>query len=285
MKSALIKLREVEHSLSCTEANIARYIQENPDKVSTLTVRELADATYSSPSSVIRVCHSIGFKGYKEFREVLILELAILGQELSHEENDVNVGDSMDKIIEKVTFNNIRSLEDTRHLLNAETLNTCVDLLIKSRTILLFGIGSSLCVAKDTHLKFLRLNKPCYVNEDPHSQILQAKNSSPEDVGIIFSYGGQTAEMVNCMKILKKNQTPCIAITRFSPSQVSKLADYCLYTAANETLFRSGAMSSRVSQLNIVDILYTGFTTRQHEYTMKQLVRTHIQKDDPFAMT
>lgn len=283
MKSALIKLREVEHSLSNTEANIARYIQENPESATTLTVRELADATYSSPSSVVRVCQSIGFKGYKEFREVLILELAMLGQELSHEETDVTVDDPMDKIIEKVTFNNIRSLEDTMHLLNIETLNACVNLLISSHTIHLFGIGASFCIAKDTYLKFLRLNKPCIVNEDPHSQILQAKNSSPEDVAIIFSYGGQTAEMVNCINIMKQNHTPCIAITRFSPSPVAKLADYILYVAANETLFRSAAMSSRVSQLNIVDILYTGFTTRQHEYTMKQLVHTHIQKDDPFS--
>lgn len=157
----------------------------------------------------------------------------------------------------KVTFNNIRSLEDTQHLLNAGTLSQCAGLLVTCRTILLFGTGSSLCVAKDTYLKFLRMNKPCIVNEDWHSQLLQAKNSSSEDAAIIFSYGGQTKEMIECMKILKKNGTPCIAVTRYALSSIAKLADYCLYTAANETLFRNGAMSSRLSQLNVVDISFT----------------------------
>lgn len=180
----------------------------------------------------------------------------------------------------KVTFNNIRSLEDTQHLLNAGTLSQCAKLLVTCRTILLFGMGSSLCVAKDTYLKFLRMNKPCIVNEDWHSQLLQAKNSSSEDAAIIFSYGGQTKEMIECMKILKKNGTPCIAVTRYALSSIAKLADYCLYTAANETLFRNGAMSSRLSQLNVVDILYTGFAFLQHDYAVKQLVHTHIQKEN-----
>lgn len=280
MKSALIKLREAGDSMSSTEANIAKYIVKHPNNVCNLTVRELAELTYSSPSSVVRVCRSIGFKGYKEFREILRLELATLGQDLSHKESDITPNDSMDMIVQKITFNNIRSLEDTMHLLDTEALCKCVDLLTESRSILLFGIGSSLCVAKDTYLKFLRLNKPCIVNEDPHSQILQAKNSTPEDVAIIFSYSGQTKELIFCMDILKKNGTPCIAITRFSSSPVSKLADYKLYTSANETLFRSAAMSSRLSQLNVIDILYTAFVVRQPEYSAKQLLYTHIQKDE-----
>lgn len=281
MKSALIRLREAEDTMTSTEANISRYIRNNPEKVCTLTVRELAELTYSSPSSVVRVCRFIGFRGYKEFREVLLLELASLGKDLNHKESDVTIEDSMETIIDKVTQNNIRSLEDTQHLLNADTLSKCADLLMKCNTIYFFGIGSSLCVAKDTYLKFLRMNKPCVVNEDWHSQLLMARNASPKDVAIIFSYGGQTKEMIECMHALKKNQTPCIAITRYAPSPIAKMADYCLYTAANETLFRSGAMSSRLSQLNVVDILYTGFAFLQHEYSMKQLAYTHIQKENP----
>lgn len=40
------------------------------------------------------------------------------------------------------------------------------------------------------------------------------------------------------------------------------MADCCLYVMATEELFRSGAMSSRISQLNMVDILYTAYLSR-----------------------
>ena len=37
-------------------------------------------------------------------------------------------------------------------------------------------------------------------------------------------------------------------------------------------------MSSRISQLNIIDILYTAYANRQYEYSLKQLRKTHIKK-------
>ena len=152
--------------------------------------------------------------------------------------------------------------------------------------MLLFGIGSSLCVAKDTYLKFLRLDKPCVVNEDSHSQLLQARNATAQDVGIVFSYSGQTMEMIQCIKEMKAGGAPVIAVTRYYPSEVAQLADHVLYVAANESLFRNGAMSSRLSQLNVMDILYTAYASRNHEDTMRRLTKTHIYKPgEPEVLT
>ncbi len=279
MLSALLRLREAQPAMSSTERNISEYIRSNPFDAAQMTVRELAERTYSSPSSVVRVCRAAGFDGYKELKQVLLVELATWGQDLEHGEQEITAQDSAEDIIRKVTDKNLRSLEDSRRLLDPETVAACTSLLSRSRNILLFGIGSSLCVARDAYLKFLRLNKPCVINDDWHSQLLQARNSTPEDVGIVFSYSGQTAEMVTCMQALKANGTPTIAVTRYAPSPVSKLADHLLYIAANESLFRNGAMSSRLSQLNVVDILYTCFASSEYEYCLKQLARTHIFKE------
>ena len=139
-------------------------------------------------------------------------------------------------------------------------------------------MGASLVAAKDAYLKFLRLNKLCIINEDWHSQLLQARNATADDVAIVISYSGATVEAIECMKALKENKTPIIAITRFVQSPVSDLADQKLYTAANESVFRSGAMSSRLSQLNIIDILYTALANDSYEQTLEQLSRTHIHK-------
>ena len=80
------------------------------------------------------------------------------------------------------------------------------------------------------------------------------------------------------MKALKENKTPIIAITRCVASPVAELADQKLYTTANESIFRSGAMSSRISQLNVIDILYTALANDRYESSLEQLSRTHIHK-------
>ena len=166
----------------------------------------------------------------------------------------------------------------TRELLDAKEIQKCVELLKNARVIYLFGLGASLCAAKDAYLKFLRLNKLCVINEDWHSQLLQARNATREDLALVISYSGATVEIIECMKALKENGTAIIAITRCVQSPVSELADEKLYTAANESLFRSGAMSSRMSQLNIVDILYTALANESYEQSLNQLSKTHIRK-------
>ena len=278
MKNALLRLREASPSLSAAEQQIARYITENPEEATLLTVRELAQRTFTSPSSVVRVCRSVGFDGYKELRRALVGELAALGDKGRHSEQEITAEADIRDIVYKVTQKNIQSLTDSQKLLSPETVEQCAHLLDQCRSVLLFGLGSSLCVAHDTYLKFLRLNKPCLLVDDWHAQLISAQNATPQDVAIAFSYSGQTVEVITCMEALKKNGTPIIAITRYSPSRVAELADYNLYIAANESLFRNGAMSSRIAQLNVIDILYTAYARLHYEDTLRALTRTHIYK-------
>ena len=55
MQNVLLRLREVQPSLSSTERQIAQFILDNPDETTTLTIRELAHRSFSSPSSVVRI--------------------------------------------------------------------------------------------------------------------------------------------------------------------------------------------------------------------------------------
>lgn len=101
MQNVLLRLREVQPSLSSTERQIAQFILENPDETTTLTIRDLARRSFSSPSSVVRICRVIGFQGYKELRHALTLELATLGENGSHREKDITPQDSLQEIVER----------------------------------------------------------------------------------------------------------------------------------------------------------------------------------------
>ena len=280
MSNALLRLRESSHNFSSTEKEIARIILDNPQLVVDLSVHALAKHTFSSASTIVRLCNHIGYSGYKEFRWAVTYELAQREQNRKIEQKEIDRSDSLEEIIEKITYLNIISLEETSSLMmfRKDMLRQCVELIKKARVVYLFGMGASLVAAKDAYLKFLRLNKLCVINEDWHSQLVQARNATAEDVAIVISYSGATVEAIECMKALREKKTPIIAITRFVQSAVSDLADYKLYTAANESVFRSGAMSSRLSQLNIIDILYTALANDSYEETLDQLSRTHIHK-------
>ncbi|WP_017470893.1 MurR/RpiR family transcriptional regulator [Amphibacillus jilinensis] len=279
MKIATIRLREYYDHASTTEQAIIDYILSHPDDASKMTIYKLAEETYSSPSSIIRLCKNNGFSGYKEFSKALIYEQAVRKHYKAKEIADVTKADYIDEIVNKVTNKNILSLEETTNLLDFDVIKHCVEMIYDCEKLVLFGIGASLIVAKDAQLKFTRINKMAYVSEDWHTQLLMARNMTPNDLGIVISYSGQTQEMIECAKTVKRNKAELISITKYGQAPIMDIADHNLFVAANEYAFRSGAMSSRISQLNLVDILYTCYVNMQYEKSIEILEKTQIRKE------
>ena len=109
---------------------------------------------------------------------------------------DIKEEDSLEEIVDKVTYKTISSLENTRKLIDMQVLEKCVNLLIESNAVYLYGLGSSLLVARDAYLKWLRINKECFICDDVHAQYLQAMNMKKGSVAMIISYSGMTQEMI-----------------------------------------------------------------------------------------
>ena len=170
MKNALLRLREACSSLSAAEQQIARYITENPEEATLLTVRELAARTFTSPSSVVRVCRSVGFEGYKELRRALVGELAALGDKGRHAEQELTPEDDVRDIVSKVTQKNIQSLSDSQKLLSAETVEACALLLDRCRSVILFGTVRRLTAGEEKRAAILALARR-YSPDEPAEKV------------------------------------------------------------------------------------------------------------------
>lgn len=279
MKSVLIRLREGVQQSRGNERVLIEYVLAHPEKVTHMTIHELAKTTFTSASSVTRMCKRNEFNGYKDFSKALLYELAINANSHSEITKEINKFDGIKDIIEKVTHKNIVSLEDTVNIIDSDMVSMAIDLMMDARNICVFGIGSSYNVGRDLQQKLIRLDRHLTMSEDWHIQWLTARNMSEDDLGIVISYSGRTDEILKCCVSMQERKVPIISITKYGSNPISDLADVRLYVAANESTFRSGAMSSRISQLNIIDILYSGFANRQYEESIQMIARTHIRKD------
>lgn len=275
MKSALLRLRESRDAMSATERAVSDYLLSHQGEAMGLSIHQLAEKTFASPSTVIRMCQRIGFAGYKEFRQAVTCEVAVLRMSQEQERREITRSDSLDDIVDKVTGRNIMSLEDSKNYIDTDTLQHCVDLVREAKTVLLFGLGASLYAVRDLNLKLLRVNKPCVVNNDGRAQLLQAKNASQDDLAIVLSCSGETAEVIECMKALRERDVPIVAITRRGESRAAALSDYRLYTSDGDSDPEGEDMSTCISQLNIIDILFTAYANGEYEYCLGPLSRSH----------
>ena len=280
MNNVLLRIKELRDTFTPSEKTIADYIVNNIKEACDMTIRDLAVKTNSSPSSLVRFCRKLGFDGYQDFNKCLLYNAASIAQEkLTIVDKAINLDDSPKSIIQKITAYNIQSLEETINFIDVDTISFCADLIKKAKKILIFGLGFSYLTAKDLYIKLLRLNLPVVSNEDYHSQLISATSSTNEDIAFIFSYSGKTKEMLNIIKKLKNNGTITIAVTRFAPSAISKLADYNLYVASVNPHFDKEAISSRLAALNIIDVLYTIYMINNYNDSLNKIANTYIEKE------
>lgn len=278
MEIVTIKLKDFYRIATDTERIIIDYILQKPKKTSTLTIHELAEVTYSSSSTIIRLCKKCGYEGYRDFSKQLTYEIAVREDYREKRQLEINKDDDIDDVINKISQNNILAIEESSQTINAETIIKSIDIIDQANRIFIFGMGASFLVAKDLHMKLSRVNKMAHINEDWHTMLLMSKNVSKDDVVIIISYSGKTTEMITCLQVAKENGATIIAITKEEATEISTKADLNMYVPANEFSFRSGAMSSRIAQLNIVDILYTSYISKTFDNFISLIERSYIEK-------
>src|SRR5690606_14827836 len=95
------------------------------------------------------------------------------------------------------------------------------------------------------------------------------------------SFSGETVEVVNLMEIANKRRMKTISITKYGANPVSELAQIPLFTSARkEATFRSGATSSRIAQLHVIDILYMTVVTKTYENSIQYIDQTRTAIDE-----
>ena len=94
-------------------------------------------------------------------------------------------------------------------------------------------------------------------------------------MAIGFTHSGQTREIAYFLRAARAGGATTVAITNTTGTAVTELADLTLFTKVRETVFRSGAMASRIAQLSLVDCVFVGVAQRDHEVTLKALSATY----------
>jgi DNA-binding MurR/RpiR family transcriptional regulator len=247
----------------------AQYILENPEKMVGMTVSELAEASGASQSAVIRLCKSLGLKGYQD------LKLRVAGDLQNptpgEEYKEISPTSDMKTIIASVSNNNVYSINETLNILDPEKMEEAVRLLEKAGRIDFYGTGASQLVAQDAQHKFMRINKTCTAYSDTHLQLTSAVTLTENDVAVAFSHSGETIQVIECIKAAKENGAKTIGITRYGANTIGHLVDVHIETLSTESDIRSAATSSRIVQLNIVDILYIAVAGHSYNESLAYL--------------
>lgn len=252
--SVMLKIKAIYRDCNQTEKKIADFFLKNPKESSKMTINEIANQLKLADSTIFKFAKKLGYKGFRDFRNDLLTEE--FDTEISIHEN-VHADDDKLTIAHKVFESSIQSLRSTLEILSSAELEKAAEIILHANRTYLFGVGGSNVVCADAYHKFMRSPiKPVYTSEY-HMQLMNASVMNSDDCAIVISHTGITKETLQIAKQIKKCQAKLILLTGHQFCELSKYADACLFTIADEIKYRSESLSSRIAQLAIIDSLFT----------------------------
>lgn len=265
-------IQNMLHRLPQSERKLAEYILKNPHEVVNGTIQEVSSSAKTSGAAAIRLCKSLGLKGFQD------LKMRVAGDLMKPSDQgyrDIEPQEPLHSIVQKTTSNSIQAIRDTFENIDHEDLQKAIQILINAETVHFCGIGASGIVAQDAQQKFLRINKKATAFSDMHLVATLIANAGENDVLFAISHSGETHEIANAVRLAKKHGIKTIGLTRFGQSAVSSLSDIALYTScSNEAPFRSAATSSRLTQLYMIDLLFLGMAAERYEDIIQYIDQT-----------
>lgn len=278
---SLLEFLKTNLNFTNSETTVVKYILKNTEEALNESIYEMATKTHTSTPTIVRLCKKCGFNGFKEFKIALARDLEL--QMNAYSSIDVNVPfDSMDTdliISKKIAQLSSETVLSTQRLLSTSKLNHAVKLINNANNIFGIGVSDPYLRLKDFQLKLLRINIFLKMIDLQAEQYHLAKRSDKNDVAIIISNSGKTAEIVNDAKEFYLNKTPIIAITRNSKSPLAKYATvvFDLPSQSDEKLVVSN-FSSQLAIEYILNVIYSCIFNSNYEKNISENKATPISQ-------
>ena len=269
------KIKEIYSELRKSEKKVADYILANKIKIEKMGLEEIAENSKVSTPTVIRFTKALGYEGFKDFKT----ELLKSGRQNQNDYDNIDLlldlhitkNDNLEDIPIKLVGLTIKALEETLKFLNYEIYEEAIKLITNANIIDIYGVGNSGSIGNDFASKLLRIGLNCRAYSDNHLQQLCACHLGKKDLAIAISHSGETKDTVDALRIAKESGAKTLVLTNFKASVITKYADISLFTGDTESTFYSETMSSRMSQLALVDMLYMGVLLSDYNKYAKRL--------------
>lgn len=271
VEHVLARVRAQRPNLTRSARQIADCVLDGPDRIMKMSVTDLAEAAKVSEGSVINFCRSLGMTGFQQFKLSLAQELV---QPIQFIQEDLDRNDSADMICRKVFAAGAQALRDTLSVLDPTAIDKAVAVMRRAKRIEVYGIGSSAPLAEDAYYRMMRIGLEAKVVVDSHMQAISASRTDKDVAVLTFSHSGATLETVTATKLAKTAGANTIVITNFARSPILAHADVVLYTMAQETKFRTEAMTSRIATLCVVDALIAALALADYDRSTNALRKT-----------
>lgn len=230
-------------SLNEKEFGVYNYIFTHQQEAVRMNIRELAEKTGVSTTTVLRTCKKIGCEGYTELKYQI-------RKQLKPERKDEQ-DNRLLRVMPAVQYLQ-HSMEDTDLEKKMEELaNVCM----QSHTVLFLGTGAEAGLARYGAYLLAETGIAAYAVDDPCYPVLSGGPSGKVTL-LVFAVSGENDRLIACMDNVKKKRGYMASITNTDQCVTAKLSDVnfpCFMPVSHITLDQGETRFS--SQIPVICLL------------------------------
>ena len=239
---------------------IAKYIEENYDKVAFMTASKLGATVGVSESTVVRFATEIGYEGYPQLQQAMqemIRSRLTSVQRMEVTSNRIGDSDVLDFVFSQDIDAIRRTMEETSHA----DFYHAVDAIIASRKIYILAARSALALGTFLANYFdMLFENVLFVQSTSEGEMFeQMIHLDENDVVIGISFPRYSRKIAHAMDYAHNRGAKVIAITDTSLSPAAETADYLLLARSDI----ASVVDSLCAPLSLINALIVTVTVRK----------------------
>jgi DNA-binding MurR/RpiR family transcriptional regulator len=278
-------LRAQLPALGASDRKVAEAVLAQPGAVVFWSVSELAAAAGTAKSSVVRFCQGLGLRGFHDLKLVLAQETAVehrgagpagpwsAGASAAPSGDDDGPAPAPDAL-GTVVWRGVETLRDTAATVARDSFDATARRIAEAHTVLLVGAGSSAPLAHDAAQRLRSIGVRAAAPSDGPGQLVAAALLERGDLCLAISHSGATRGTLAALTAATDAGATTAAITSFSRSPLTELADHVLVAGARAASPRVPALTSRLAHVAVLDALLVAVALRDELRAEAALSRT-----------
>lgn len=267
---------------SQSEKIIIDYILKEGENIQTMSIKDIANATYTSSPLLVRIAKKLGYKGWNEFKQAYLEELKYLYDSCNIDASiPFVVSDDFMTIAHHISKLQIETIQDTMKLLKHDDLYTAMRYIRNAKQLDIYGVSDYVLLAQQFARKMFLIQKNVHLCQLPGDSQVQAAMSDSSHCAILISYTGETEFILKVAYLLKKRKTPIIAITCIAENHLSQIADVTLRISSREMVHtKIDDYASSQSIQTLFNILYSCTFSLDYQNHLDEKIRLAKEFDD-----
>ena len=277
----MIEQLKAMHDFTNSEKTIASYLIKPPDNIFQLSAEELAKVTFTSKSTLLRLCKKVGCSSYRQFMHELEIEWRERKQlQQLIEKEPINEMSTYMDLIDIVPSIYEKAIRETKMNLDKNMMQRIINYLSNASEIMIYGSGITEAIANQAAFKWRSIGIPCNVYTGLNEHYILSLKNRQNRCAVLLSFTGNNREMLHIAKYLKKAGIHVVGIG----SRQGKLKTLChefVGTYPLEQILSLEVMTAFTSHVYILDIMFACLLSKNYQKNVEAALCTlHFSKEE-----